>query len=78
MFSLYVEYAVKSANDESLYSPYDLLSAIESARLLCGSDSEKILSDLASALLQKDILSSRCGELIKALRSSARKDVIKA
>lgn len=78
VFSLYVEYVIKSADDKSLYPPYNLLSAIESARLLCGSDSEKILSDLESALLQKDIAASHCGELINALRLSARKDVIKA
>lgn len=78
VFSLYAEYMPKYLKDKSQYPPYELISAIESARLLCSSDSERILSELENIILKETPDLSRCGELINALRSSARKDVIKA
>lgn len=78
VFTRYIEYSVKSLDNKNLLPPYELISAIEAARLLCSADSEKILSDLEDAVVKRNPSSTRCGELIKALRSSARKDVIKA
>lgn len=78
VFSQYSDYMFKYLEDKDQYPPYDLISAIESARLLCSSDSEKILSDLESAVCMKKPNLSYCGKLINSLRLSARKDVIKA
>lgn len=78
VFSLYAEYLPKYLKDKSQYPPYELISAIESTRLLCSSDSEKILSELEGVILSETPDLSRCGDLINSLRSSARKDVIKA
>lgn len=75
VLTTYVEYVTA---DPQVYPPSELISAIESARLVCRSETSTILYTLEQRVLSKTHDAAGLGQLIDQFRSAARKEVKKA
>ena len=72
VFSAYAKYVTAEL---MVYPPAEVISAIDTSRLLCGKETEEILSEFEANILQKKPSSEKLGSIVKRLRLAARKEV---